>query len=723
MSAPLAAYLRTAMKAPPHLTAVQAARLLARRLHQTREKWRDFSRASYLRDDAGGPLNRLANLSGADLPPCLEGDLRPFVRRSLAHRFDLLGSGWLTIAHGVDYPGIEGIRYPAGPAVTADQDGAWLGDRVTAANLPRARALWRMVDPSYTPIDWHVDFRSGWRWDPRTHFREVQFGTVPGADIKMPWELSRLQHLPQLALACLLAKVGRWDAAEAECCAAELRNQVLDFLATNPPRWGVNWVCPMDVGIRAANIALAVDLLRASGREPDPAFKAVVATALREHGRYIVANLEWHAGPRTNHYLGNLAGLTFCGAALSGAEADAWLAFAAHELAREIPVQFLEDGGCFEGSTLYHRLSSELVLFAVAALLGAAGRRTGAFCEPPFRALRVRPPLDQTPLAFPPHNLPLPGETLARLAQAAAFAEGILKPDGRVPQIGDTDSGRLFKLHPTPRSDDGGELCDEVLDIGGMIAAGRALFGAGPVERAEAAVVTALAAGCIPGLSLETTATDVVGTEHHLTDLIGRIAALPAGRRRRTELRLPGIGCEPLRALSYPRFGLYLLRGSESYLALRCAALDGSHDCGHTHDDNLHLEVWHSGRDLIADPGTYVYTSLPTQRRLYRSAAAHFVPRPADIEAVRFFAPFGAEHLAQARCLSFGRWGMAAELRGRHWTVWRAVEVLAEGAVIHDGCPDAALASEASAGDMVRICEGYGRITSRRVRVITPGQG
>ncbi len=40
----------------------------------------------------------------------------------------------------------------------------------------------------------------------------------------------------------------------------EFKCQVLDFILNNPPRMGVNWVCTMDVAIRASNMLIAYDM-------------------------------------------------------------------------------------------------------------------------------------------------------------------------------------------------------------------------------------------------------------------------------------------------------------------------------------------------------------------------------------------------------------------------------------------------------------------------------
>ena len=53
----------------------------------------------------------------------------------------------------------------------------------------------------YEPIDWQVDFKSGYRWSEKTYYKFIKYGHKLGVDIKVPWELSRMQYLIQLALA------------------------------------------------------------------------------------------------------------------------------------------------------------------------------------------------------------------------------------------------------------------------------------------------------------------------------------------------------------------------------------------------------------------------------------------------------------------------------------------------------------------------------------------
>ncbi|MFB3134975.1 MAG: hypothetical protein ACE1Y3_04505, partial [Rhodospirillales bacterium] len=191
----------------------------------------------------------------------------------LDHRFDLLGSGWVRVEHGMRCRGFEGHRYPpVAPSASAEDGGAPSASAVSPGNRARARAIRRLTDPDYRPIDWQIDFKSGYRWSARRWYRTIRFGHEPGVDVKAPWELARLQHLVQLAWAYIGARAKEAGFEAPETYASEFRNQVLDFLAANPPRFGVNWYSTMEVAIRAANLLLALDLFRRHGARFDAAF-------------------------------------------------------------------------------------------------------------------------------------------------------------------------------------------------------------------------------------------------------------------------------------------------------------------------------------------------------------------------------------------------------------------------------------------------------------------
>src|SRR5579863_8995519 len=101
-----------------------------------------------------------------------------------------------------------------------------------------------MISSSYRPLDWHVDIRSGYRWKVTTPYSSTVYGTLPGVDVKLPWELARMQHAPRPALAAATYRLSG-DNTGADKLRIEYQDQVLDFIASNPPRFGVNWACTM----------------------------------------------------------------------------------------------------------------------------------------------------------------------------------------------------------------------------------------------------------------------------------------------------------------------------------------------------------------------------------------------------------------------------------------------------------------------------------------------
>jgi hypothetical protein len=706
----LTAYLRRALELPPHVAAMKAMQLTRRLVEQRVRRRRDMRSLTFTVDGPSQLMQRLT-ISSDDVPETLAAILPELTQRYLDHRFELLGSGWVQVRYGLSARGVEGHRFPPAAPVQADRAGQWLAERVSAANLPESRHLWGLVDGLYEPIDWQIDFKSGFRWDGRSHYRDLSFGDVAGVDVKVPWELSRLQHLPQLATAHLLAKAGRAGFAAPAIYAREVRNQILDFLATNPPCFGVNWLCPMDVGIRAANILLAIDLLRAGGVTLDVAFERAVANAAAAHARHILANLEWSEAPRSNHYLSDLAGVLFCAIYLpADDETGAWLDFAAQQFGEELITQFLPDGGNFEGSTNYHRLSAEIGVFASAALLGVAGERAGAFASAARHRLNVRPPLGSGQV------VPDGGAAIVRLQAAVDCVAGWIKPDGRPPQIGDTDSGRLFKLHPVLK-DAAGEICEDSLDHRALLSAGAALFDQpAQAEKTDiwfdGAVIRSLARGRTLQAAAPPSVTPV-NDVRALTELVAGIRTLATPSWREVLFDLPGLVPEQLASRFFPDFGLLVLKGGQTYLSLRCVShRPSSYTLGHYHDDDLALELHHGGADLIADPGSYLYTPLRSARDRYRSAPAHVVPRPKDRSAVELISPIAISFNATARLVHGGPTGVGAVLEGPDWKAFRAVLIEPGKITVVDGCVPGDLALNGP----VPVSEGYGRLSERMNR-------
>lgn len=258
-------------------------------------------------------------------------------------------------------------------------------------------------------IDWQQDPLSGHRWDRRFHGRYEYLELLDlerPSDIRVAWELSRLQFLPMLALAYRISG----DSAYATKAGALYRN----WVSNNPVGYGVGWSSPMDAALRAISLLTTAEILKGSPYAPSFCDREAVER-LAEHGRFVYENIEF-SDINGNHHTACLVGLLFLGLQLRSAvpASTHWCEFALRRLRAEIVSQTYEDGPCHEGSIPYHRFVTELFMIA-----GFLAERGGVDLGEPYRQ---------------------------RLERMLEFVRAYTKPSGEAPLWGDTDDGRVLKL-------------------------------------------------------------------------------------------------------------------------------------------------------------------------------------------------------------------------------------------------------------------------------------
>ena len=570
------------------------------------------------------------------------------------HKFDLLGSGWVKNSYDSVALGLEGYKYDMNVAAPAS------------------------VPEGYEPIDWQKDFKSGFRWDEKKWYKDQRIAHKPGSDIKVPWELARLQHLPQLAIFAMA------DPNLQERNLKEFKNQILDFISNNPPRMGVNWTCTMDVGIRVANMLAAYDMFcqMGGGGILDQNFKQTFSNSVYEHALHIVNNLEYSPHLTSNHYLSDIVGLLFACAYLNGdGEIDAWLAFALQEIICEMKKEFYEDGGNFESSTSYHRLSGELIAYATALILGLKSEKISSLKNYDAKLWRKKPkllPPEEQEFKILNGQIALPQWFVDRLYKIGRFTADITKPNGEVPQFGDNDSGRFFKFSPNGEFLSNEQAVRKYLNLSGFADDNEPFWDENILN--HSALIS-----CMGGIfDDEIFKNDMRFERSFIRSLAGR--TLQAGDRTYKSLIVSGVkfgelphrksmkfkisNSQEIKKLFYPDSGIFIFKSSKFYLAVCATPLGQNDHGGHTHNDKLGYELWIDGRDMAKDPGTYLYTPLPSRRNEFRSVKAHNVPIIGDLEqnswgkgAIGLFGMF-----SECRCevVDFGEnfISLAAEYKG-----------------------------------------------------------
>ena len=264
-------------------------------------------------------------------------------------------------------------------------------------------------------IDWHADFKSGKSWPAHRPLRAKEIAP-PGADIKVPWEISRFQHLTTLGKAYWLAEDDKY--------AREFAAQIKSWIDGNPFGRGPNWACAMEVAIRAANWILGYSFFEPSDALDDR-FRDKIIRSLWEHAWFIEHNLERERFS-TNHYLSDLSGLFALGVFFSGCKRGRrWRDFAFAQMCAEMRTQVLTDGVDYEKSIAYHRLVLELFTYT-------------------FRLAEI-------------NGIAIPDDVRDRWLNMFEFTSAYTKPDGTAPQIGDSDDGMFYKLHTPLTPSPGGE--------------------------------------------------------------------------------------------------------------------------------------------------------------------------------------------------------------------------------------------------------------------------
>lgn len=533
------------------------------------------------------------DLEGLDLEECSY-----IFNKYLNHEFDLLGSGWRNVNKGSS----NGL---------------------------------------YKEIDWHRDIVHGFRFNNKTWYKKIVKTIVKGVDIKRPWELGRLQHLPQLAI------FSKLDSNNTNSGIIEFKNQIIDFDDNNPPRIGVNWACTMDVAIRISNVLIAYDMFKVLDSEStlNEEFHTRISRMTFEHGLHIRNNLEKINERRNNHYLSNIVGLLFVSFYLEGDKTtNEWLDFSINQLIIETEFQFYNDGGNFESSASYHGLSSELVLFATSFSLSISGQRV--------QQLKSYQSIKNTKSNYTIENnkVTFPSNHIEKLKKIGEFLICITNEHGISLNYGDNDNGRLFKFSPRGRFVSKNEYLREYelednmpsiektiwvedeLNFSPLLAIFSKVFNkksTSILSKFEYSIFKEL--DSIPLFNEGKVTKAVVRVKENAFDL---------EYNNQIDYEL-SVSSEP-KTIAFYDSGVYIIKSDDFLFAIYATPLGQNGFGGHKHSDLLSCELYSNGKWLLRDPGTYCYTSEPDERDLYRSSLAHNAPLINGANPIVFTSPFSS---------------------------------------------------------------------------------
>lgn len=205
-------------------------------------------------------------------------------------------------------------------------------------------------------IDWHKDYKSNIRWSPKYISKISYSNPYDSSDVKIPWEISRMQWLIPLGQLYLL------DSRE-EQYAKKVKDILIDWIKANPYAQSVNWACTMEVAIRLFTWSWFFHVFHNSVHWQDKEFKSLFLKNLWLHGKFTEKHLE-SSDVNGNHFTADAAGMVIVGLFFGkGKDALRWHEAGWRHLENELPKQVFLDGVNYEASVPYHRLVLELFLY------------------------------------------------------------------------------------------------------------------------------------------------------------------------------------------------------------------------------------------------------------------------------------------------------------------------------------------------------------------------
>lgn len=566
----------------------------------------------------------------------------------IQHKFNLLGSGLVKMDYSLCAKGLHGKRYKSHSM-----------EKYGMAAVRILRRKYKNLS-DYEPINWFVDYKSGFFFEPKKYNSAEKCKAVisdkSAVDIKCPWELGRFYHLVQMAMLAITSQEYRIAIFK------EFKNEVFDFIEMNPIGKTVQWSAVMDSSIRIVNLLVTYDILQQldEGNYLDYTFELKFEKLIKESLEYVINGLErGRGGIDSNHYLSNLAGVIFASAYLKSEEwTDACLVFGTQEMIDQVWKQFYREGSHFEGSTSYHRLSGEFVLYSTALIYGVLQSEKkkvySSYKRTIVKGLRN--------LALQKYNTNtesfFPEWYLERIYNMAVFTSVILKSNCEIVQIGDNDSGRLLKLTPMGKWKE-----DKIIDHRDFISAVAGLFNhhefEGIVKEVplEASFVHSLANKKFEAYRFNTCVLQV-GVSVEIDYLYKKETILYADQNEQLESLLDG-----LRLYYYSEFGILVAKSNRVFICMVIDTAENAKIFGHTHNDKLSIEVVVDGRYITRDPGGYIYTPFPDIRDKFRSVKAHNVIHVEDYEQNVFFGTFGMKRNASAQLLFADKNKMIGKVR------------------------------------------------------------
>lgn len=417
-------------------------------------------------------------------------------------------------------------------------------------------------------VDFMTDFKSGKKW-PKIFSGDIYHNTKD-MSIAYTWEITRMLHLYTLGKAYILTKDEKY--------AKEIVDNISAWIEQNPYLKGPNWFASLEIAVAMISWCWSLSMIKDS--------PSLDENKLDEFTRYIylIADYVFHNmalySSANNHLVAEASGLMIAGTFFPWLrDADKWKKKSIEILDEEITKQFLSDGVPAEQTLNYGLFTMDYFL-----------------------------------LGFLAHSSLQPGKELPekfkqRLSLVAKFYYEMLDEFGNVPNIGDSDEGRVTELNvPWWYNKKAGNNAVSLLKTAAIILGDNSFLNHPYIKKN-------------PELDEKT------------YWLLGSYGVNKYNRLLNKSVKNDSESCKHLteeKFCCFPVGGYSIFSGickknekSNFRLVFDHGPLGYLSIAAHGHADALSTILFVDGKEFLVDPGTFVYHEGAKWRDYFRSTIAH----------------------------------------------------------------------------------------------------
>ena len=250
-------------------------------------------------------------------------------------------------------------------------------------------------------INWHYSFYADYSW-PLNDSEQIEIRPKNiEVDVKYVWEFNRHQHFTYLGIAYFLTNEENY--------AIEFKNQIINWIKTNPALYGINWVSGLEISIRLTSWLFTLLFFKDSKEINNDNFFKIIFKSMFQHAFYLRYFYERHS---FNHTVGDLFGIYFFSKIFEeNKQLRKWESKFLKKFRQQIYLQTRPDGTNIEQSINYHRFVLEFFTLFTVLNLNKITLKERALIEKMYDYLLY-----------------------------------IIKPNGELPLVGDNDDGKLLLL-------------------------------------------------------------------------------------------------------------------------------------------------------------------------------------------------------------------------------------------------------------------------------------